>query len=186
MKILTGSLAAMAVLLGLGAMGGIWEGGPAAAVVHAADGGPSTPAASPLSLPVTATVNQPVQVTQGGIVSGPANFVLYTVPKGKRLIVEHFSSEAGMQTGTTVNRYILGVANDPNNPGTVSFNHFIAPSFSSPCGTCVAGQVEVVASQPIRMYVEAGQALVVAVTFSGPVGANAFVFLSASGYLVNA
>jgi len=116
----------------------------------------------------------------------PSNFVLYVVPKGKRLVVEHFSSEAGVMSGTTVNRYILAIANDPSNPGKGSFDHFIPPSFSSPCGTCVGGQVEVVASQPICIYVEAGQALVANISFSGAVGPNAFVFLSASGYLVNA
>ena len=91
-----------------------------------------------------------------------------------------------MATGTTVNRYLLGVAPDPGNPSTVNFAHFIAPAFSSPCGLCVGGQVEVIASQPIRMYVESGQALVVGVVFSGSVGPSAFAFLSVSGYLIDA
>jgi hypothetical protein len=178
-------MTAAAVLIGLSI---IWSRvrGPSAAIVHAADVGPNVTAARLFQPPVTITVDQPVQVTQGGIVNGPSSFVLYVVPKDKRLIVEHFSSEAGMMSGTTVNRYILGAANDPSNPGTLSFSHFIAPSSSSPCGSCFGGQVEVVGSQPIRMYVEAGQALVGGITFSGPVGPNAFVFLSASGYLVNA
>jgi hypothetical protein len=130
-------------------------------------------------------VRNPVQASGGGTVTGPTNFVLYVVPTGKRLIVEHFSSEAGMASSTTVNRYILAVADDPNNPGFTSFAHFIAPASSSPCGTCFPNEVEVVASQPIRMYVEAGQALVVNITFSGLVGANAFAFFGVSGYLVN-
>jgi hypothetical protein len=91
-----------------------------------------------------------------------------------------------MASGTTVNRYLLGVAPDPGTPSTVNFARFIAPTFSSPCGSCVSGQVEVVASQPLRMYVEAGQALVVAITFSGSVGPSAFAFLSVSGYLIDA
>ena len=142
---------------------------------------------SPIPLPTTASIRQPIQVQGGGSVTGLGlNSTLYVVPAGKRLIVEHFSSEAGMVSGTTVNRYLLGVAPVPGNPGTINFAHFIAPTFSSPCGSCVSGQVEVVASQPIRMYVEAGQALVVAVALSGSGGPSAFAFLSVSGYLVDA
>ena len=142
---------------------------------------------SPIPLPTTASIKQPIQVQGGGSVSGLGlNTTLYVVPAGKRLIVEHFSSEAGMASGTTVNRYLLGVAPDPGNPSTVNFAHFIAPTFTSPCGSCVGGQVEVVASQPIRMYVEAGQALVVGITFSGSVGPSAFAFLGVSGYLIDA
>ena len=85
-----------------------------------------------------------------------------------------------------MNRYLLSVAPDPGNPSTINFAHFIAPAFSSPCGTCASGQVEVVASLPIRMYVEAGQALVVAIAFSGSVGPSAFAFFSVSGYLIDA
>lgn len=142
---------------------------------------------SPLPLPTTASIKQPIQVNGGGSITGLGlNFTLYVVPVGKRLIVEHFSSEAGVVSGTTVNRYLLGVAPDPSNPGTVNFAHFVAPAFSSPCGTCVSGQSEVVASQALRMYVEAGQALVVGITFSGSVGPNAFAFASVSGYLIDA
>jgi len=148
---------------------------------------PTVVLGSPIPLPTIASIRQPIQVEGGGPVTGPGlNSTLYVVPAGKRLIVEHFSSEAGMASGITVSRYLLGVAPDPGNPGTVNFAHFIAPNSSSPCGLCVAGQVEVVASQPIRMYVEAGQALVVGVTFSGSVGPSAFAFLSVSGYLIDA
>jgi len=148
---------------------------------------PTVTLGSPIPLPTTALIKQPIQVEGGGSVTGLGlNSTLYVVPAGKRLIVEHFSSEAGMVSGTTVNRYLLGVAPDPGNPSTVNFAHFIAPTFSSPCGTCASGQVEVVASQPIRMYVEAGQALVVGVAFSGSVGPSGFAFLSVSGYLIDA
>ena len=58
--------------------------------------------------------------------------------------------------------------------------HFI-PAPAPPCGSCMT-----VASQPIRMYVEAGQALVANVTFTGVIGPTASVFVSVSGYLVNA
>ena len=114
--------------------------------------------------------------------------MLFVVPAGKRLIVEHFSSETFVASGTAVVRIVLGV--DPNpNPNVPSiFIHFIAPTYSVPCGVqCAApGQVIFVASQPVRMYVEAGQALIANVDFSAAVGANTVFAAGFSGYLVNA
>jgi hypothetical protein len=129
---------------------------------------------------------QPIQ-TQGG--QGIGQFtglplVIYTVPPGKRLVVEHFSSEMGTATGTAVDRYILA-ASDPAQPGSATFVHFIPPAYHAPCGLCVAGSELWVASQPIRMYVDGGKALVAGVTLSASAGANTFVFYSVSGYLVD-
>jgi hypothetical protein len=181
MKLFTGSVTAIAVLISLGAIGWIWGRGPSPGIVHAAGGGPSVTIESPLPLPVTTTTVQPIQVGQFGQTNTPGfNLVLYVVPTGKRLIVEHFSSDASVMSGTLVSRYILGIANDPQNPGTESFSHFI-PAPAPLCGTC-----PIVVSQPIRMYVEAGQALVANVGFGGVIGPTASVFVSASGYLVNA
>jgi hypothetical protein len=42
-----------------------------------------------------------------------------------------------------------------------------------------------VASQPVRIYVDAGKALFATVTFSNAAGPNTFVFFSVSGYLVD-
>jgi hypothetical protein len=181
MKLFTGSVTAMAVLLGLGAIGWTWGRAPSAAVVHAANGGPSVTVDGPLPLPVTTTAIQPIQVTQFGQTNAPGtNLVLYVVPAGKRLIVEHFSSEALVAAGTLLSRYALNVANNPQDPGTASFSHFI-PAPSPPCGAC-----PIVVSQPLRIYVEAGQALVANVGFTGVIGPTASVFVSVSGYLVNA
>jgi hypothetical protein len=130
--------------------------------------------------------NEPVQATVVAHPTGPTNSVLYVVPAGKRLVVEHFSSEVGVAADTTVNRFVLGVAPDPSTPGGTRFAHFLPPNFSAPCDTCSSGQVEVVASHAVRMYVEAGEALVVNIVFSAAVGPNAFAFYSVSGYLVDA
>ena len=179
MKLFTGSVTAMAVLLG--AIGWTWSRAPSAAVVHAANGGPSVTVDGPLPLPVTTTVIQPIEITQFGQANGPGtNLVLYIVPAGKRLVVEHFSSEANVASGTTLDRYALNIANNPQDPATASFSHFI-PAPAPLCGTC-----PIVSSQPIRMYVEAGQALVANVGFTGVIGPTASVFVSVSGYLVNA
>ncbi len=133
--------------------------------------------------------HQPVQASRAapsGTITGADNFVLFTVPEGKRLVVEHFSSEVGIASTASVNRYSLGIAPDPDVPGNVTFAHFIPPSYHSPCSICGSGNELVVASQPIRMYVNSGKALVVNITFSGAVGDSAFGFFAISGYLVNA
>jgi hypothetical protein len=132
-----------------------------------------------------ATAKEPVETTADTQLAGPTNTVVYVVPAGKRLVVEHFSSEVGLSATTQVNRFALVVAPDPNTPGHGRFLHFLPPSFSSSCGTCSSGQAEVVASQAVRMYVEAGEALVVNITFSGEVGPNAFASYSVSGHLVD-
>jgi hypothetical protein len=187
MKKFTKPLIVIATLVGLGVIGSVMDRSSGAIALRA-EGGPSVTIGSPLPLPVTATVTQPIQVTQvigPGQLPGNNNLLLYVVPVKKRLVVEHFSSEVTAPSTATVNRYVLSVA-DPNNPGSVSFAHFIAPVFSAPCGTCVSGQVETIASQPIRMYVEAGKALVVNITFSAAVDAHTGGIFSASGYLVDA
>jgi hypothetical protein len=58
MKLFTGWVTAVAVLLGLGVIW-IWGRAPRGAIVHAAEGGPSVTVASPLPLPVTTTASQP-------------------------------------------------------------------------------------------------------------------------------
>jgi hypothetical protein len=142
-------------------------------------------AANPV--PVKAVAPEPLQATGGGLFTGPArglNFLIYTVPAGKRLVVEHFSSEVGVAATTSVNRLSLGAAPNPGAPGGVRFSHYVPPSYSSPCGTCSPGQSEVITSTPIRLYVEAGEGVVVNVTFSADV-ADGFGFFSVSGYLID-
>ena len=136
---------------------------------------------------VSVTTNQPIETNVSEQVTGlGGRFTVFTVPPGKRLVVEHFSSEALVATGVTVTRYLLGTAPDPNVPGVTNFTHFIPQASSSPCPTCEPNMVTIVASQPIRMYVEAGQGLVAGVAFSGSAGTGGVVFFSVSGYLVDA
>jgi hypothetical protein len=131
----------------------------------------------------------PTQPVQAEIAQGIGNFTgrgaLYTVPTGKRLVLEYFSSEVGVATGTSIDRYALDITDNPTS-GNSSFGHFIAPAYHSPCGTCAAGSELFVASQPIRMYVDAGKVLTVSVTFSNSPGPNVFGFFAISGYLVDA
>jgi hypothetical protein len=120
----------------------------------------------------------------GAFSNSPA--VMFTVPAGKRLIVEHFSTEAFVASGTVVTRFVLGVAIPGS--GVTNSLHFIAPSYTVSCGSDCAGpnQTISVASQPVRLYVDAGQQLTFNAAFSAPVGANTFMAASMSGYLVDA
>jgi hypothetical protein len=131
---------------------------------------------------------QPIQASRAvpvGSLKGPDNFVIFKVPAGKRLVVEHFSSQVGIDSAASVSRYILGIALDPGPSGTSSFGHFIAPTYHSPCSICEGTTELFIASQPIRMYVNAGYSLFVNITFSGAVGDFGFGFFAVSGYLVD-
>ncbi len=139
-------------------------------------------------LPTRDVDNPARQPVQAEVVQGIGHFtgqgVLFTVPPGKRLVVEHFSSELGVASGTSVNRYTLDIADNPTSGS--SFAHFIPPAYHAPCGSCVAGTELFVASQPIRMYVDAGKVLIVGVSFSNSPGPNVFGFFGISGYLIDA
>ncbi len=105
MKNLMKPLLVIAVLVGLGVIGPVMDR-RSSVVALRADGGPSVTIGSPLPLPVTATVTQPIQVEQAigaGHLTGLSGiFVLYVVPAKKRLVVEHFSSDVGVAPTTPV------------------------------------------------------------------------------------
>ncbi|HWC98429.1 MAG TPA: hypothetical protein VG456_16835 [Candidatus Sulfopaludibacter sp.] len=135
--------------------------------------------------PVTQSVTQPVQINMSATASGGyTNIVMYTVPAGKRLVVEHFSSEAAIASTATIQRYALATTTNPQ--GSSNFVHFVSPGTVLVCSACYTGQSETIASQPIRMYVEPGQYLVANASYNGAVGPNAFIAFAISGYLINA
>src|SRR5262249_51838199 len=120
-------------------------------------GGTTVTIDGPLPLPVTTTESQPVQGVTG-LIGAPANgvantpnVVLYTVPAGKRLIVEHFSSKVDVVSGVAVSSYNLGAAVSPDAPPITgpNFSHSIPPASNTPCSICgsLGGSVSV-ASQP--------------------------------------
>ena len=102
---------------------------------------------------------------------------VFTVPAHKRLVIEFFSAEAYVASGQTVSRFFLSTQNPALPPGNVDFSHFIGPSSHGPS----FGQEVFLASQSLRMYVKAGDELVLNAVGDGTGGA----FLSVSGYLLN-
>jgi len=151
-------------------------------------GTPTVTIGGPLPVPVTPTVTQPIQVEVirglGELTSG-FNAVVYVVPAKKRLAVEYFSATMGLPSTETAS-YALAIAPDPS-ISTTFFAHHIGPGTSFPCADCATNHVQTTASQPVRMYVEAGQVLVLSVRFSaGTADSQSFGFFSVSGYLVDA
>lgn len=117
---------------------------------------------------------------QKGVFSNSFNHPVpvFTVPAGERLVIDFFSAESFVPSGQTVSRFIVGVQ-DPNlPPGTVSFSHFVAPISGGPFG----GQSFFLASQPMELFVDPGQELVVNAVGDSPSGG---AFMSFSGHLVN-
>jgi hypothetical protein len=102
---------------------------------------------------------------------------VFTVPRKKRLVIEFFSAEAFVSPGETVNRFFISTQNPALPPGNVDFTHFVGPSSHGPS----FGQEVFLASQSLRMYVKAGDELVLSATGDGTGGA----FLSVSGYLLD-
>ena len=136
-----------------------WAGGPDVTVVN--------PASDPVQArDVDNPAFQPFHAMTVAAFNTPT--VLFTVPAGKRFVVEFFSSEV---FGPSPTRYLVSIAADPAQPGNVLMTHFFPPPSS---GIAVAS--------PLRLYVSAGQALVV-----NPAGSSAgnCCFVSITGCLVN-
>jgi hypothetical protein len=167
MRIFTKSVVAIVIVLGMSLPGWVAHAQP---VINATG---FQPVAQPASVMVTAGTSVSPQAT------------LFVVPAGKLLIVEHFSSQTLVSSGTSVARIFIGVTNPGT--GTVAA-HSIAPSYTAPCGVfCpLSGEEIFVSSQPVRLYATAGQSLVANVAFNGAVGADTFFNPSFTGYLVDA
>jgi hypothetical protein len=117
------------------------------------------------------------QPFQKGVGVGTLNTptAVFTVPAKKRLVIEFFSAEAFVSSGETVSRFFLSTHPAGSPLGLAEFTHFIGPSSHGPS----FGQELFLASQPLRMYVKAGDELVANAVGDGTGGA----FMSVSGYL---
>jgi len=111
--------------------------------------------------------------------ASPFNFInMYTVPVGKRLIVEHVSALLNVPTGVKV---IDGQLNDLLGAGPIG-KLYLLPTFT---GASSSTTDRYVISQPIKFYVAGGDTLQ-AVFDSFPSTQSLDAFCSFSGYLVDA
>jgi hypothetical protein len=110
-------------------------------------------------------------------------FPVFTVPNGKRLVVDFVSVEGFVPAGQTVTAFFLAV----RDPGAQieSFAHVIGPTSHGPSAD--GGQDLFIASQQMELFVDPGKELIVNAISNCPPGQNpprgANFFLS--GHLVN-
>ena len=126
------------------------------------------PASAPANVrDVDAAGRRPFQVSVIASTNTPQ--ALFVPTPGTRLVVEFVSME---QFGVTppVSRVFVSVAPDPAQPGNVSFTHFVPV-----LGTAAA--------QPMRLYVEPGQALAVNPA-NGTGASERCCFISVTGYVI--
>jgi hypothetical protein len=113
--------------------------------------------------------------------SGPAKCHLYTVPVGKRLIVETVSYHLVTDAGENITELIFGSTDQLDTIamvfGSNTFDLIPVWIYSDQIKKYYRG------SQALRFYVEASQSLAGQITFSG--GSNLLQKFSFSGYLVD-
>ncbi len=131
---------------------------------------------------------QPVQAKAsctspaGTIGCGPAN--IYTVPAGKRLVIEYASMAACMLPGQTVQSSVA------TNLGGAYVTHFLntpqptAGPGSSAIGCNVAPSSLTAVGQQLRLYADAGTAVLAGADRTSNLGSSSFEF-TISGYLVD-
>lgn len=100
----------------------------------------------------------------------------YIVPAGKRLVIEHVSSFAELHPGQAQTYILLRVTQ-----GTASFQHFL--EVTQPIAFTLT-QAFASSSQPLRLYVDAGEA-VQAVSGRNSNENVGYFSMQVSGYLVD-
>jgi hypothetical protein len=110
-----------------------------------------------------------------------ADVTLFTVPAGKRLVIEHVSGYVQLPAGAQAN-YSLKTSIDPSYLGGVPYSgvhldHLLGPAAQ-------AGSVHSV-SNSLRLYADAGTTVVFHVVVETAGGSVSYVLASMSGYLVD-
>ena len=120
----------------------------------------------------------PFQVQLGSPIAAGANApnVSFTVPAGRRLVIEHVSALAMVPAGQRV----MFINVNTFSGGNLVFHHLKAQSVGVSTATPGEGHVT---SEALRLYADAGTSVLVAVNRSDSVGTG-FMTVSVSGYLV--
>jgi hypothetical protein len=125
---------------------------------------------------------QPVDGHCSGFSSGDnlTKCSLYTVPAGKRLVVETFSFHVDSDSTQSVYRLLLG--KDTPQYGNILFGPGVY-AISPGTPVIISGSKVYVGLQPLRFYMEEGDSLVAEVDYTG--GSNYVQNFGFSGYLVD-
>jgi hypothetical protein len=127
---------------------------------------------------------QTFQINEGSLItlqSGSLQSVrnLFTVPAGKRLIIEHYSGFAALlPTEDQVPFFAVGSS---NNFGSF-LNHYLVANLQ---GTIPGFEKIYTVSQPMRLYIEPGESLVTTVGRIGSNAGTASFRFTISGYFVD-
>lgn len=106
----------------------------------------------------------------------------YTVPEGKRLVLEHVSAQARLNSGDRLTSMALALLR-PN--GVTLGSHYLptpAGVSNQPIGDDVVFNI----SQPLRMYLDAGYKFMCQAVRNTSLSGNSNVSCTVSGYLVDA
>jgi hypothetical protein len=142
-------------------------------------------------VPVPPVPDKPTEIQPVSIVAsedfGANEFAnslaVYTVPAGKRLVIQYVSGEAGLPAGQAITRQIVGVS-DPSQPLNDLSDVFLPTSSSVPCTGGCGGDQALVINQAVTLYAEAGQQINLSVARNGSTGTG-FVLMDVIGYLVD-
>jgi hypothetical protein len=147
-------------------------------------GSPNVTVANPSGNPVQVRdvneASQPVAAPGGSPFPGGTNFVvlpLYTVPAGKRLVIEYFSGECFLPAGQTA---VASV----RYPSGILLQHWLT---ASPPATGPAGPFSTITSfgGPLRAYVDPGSLVEAIVVTNANVTDQSRCNATISGHLVN-
>ena len=131
-------------------------------------------------------VRHPVQVKGNGDMPGnvvACEVALYTVPAGRRLVIEYASMEAALPVGQTARMGIQILTGSP--PGITFINHLLPTSAPTQAGFFTGAHYTSV-GQMVRAYAEAGNIVRVFVQRSDGTGGSASATFAFAGYEVNA
>lgn len=107
--------------------------------------------------------------------------VLYTVPAGKRLVIEYASMEASLPVGQMV-RMMIQILADPL--GSSFVNHLLPMSSPAPAGL-FTGAHQTSIGQVVRLYAEAGNVVRIWAQRNDGTGGSGSATFAISGYETN-
>jgi hypothetical protein len=102
---------------------------------------------------------------------------VFTVPAGKRAVVEHVSFQIEVPSGQRITSVLVGTSFFGVGVGT---QDFLVPTF---LGTSVGGSDQFAGSQPVRMYFEPGSEITFSAARSSSVAGTMRAEVRISGYL---
>jgi hypothetical protein len=136
------------------------------------------PAFQSVQVDVEASLN-----VSGSLLSAPF-IAAYTVPAGKRFVIEHVGMVGYLNGFTTTGRLVLYLGVKDSAPGSVFNYHGIGASSES--APCTLSQACIAIAQPVRIYANPGALIIVNVSgTSTPLNFGSSAEVTVNGHLVD-